>query len=77
MRSGPLIAGIILLLFGAVLFVWSSNQMSEMQGTLGQLGRAFSSNMQSQYQQYQYMQLGGVGFAVVGIGALIYGAVKK
>lgn len=77
MRTGPLIAGVILLGFGVVLFMWASNQMSEGQTSIGQIGRAFSSNMQAQYQQYQYMQLGGIGIAVVGIGALIYGVAKK
>lgn len=73
---GPIIAGVILLGFGVALFIWTSNQMAEGQTSLGQIGRTLSSSMQAQYQQYQYMQLGGVSFVVVGIEALIYGAAK-
>lgn len=79
MRTGPLIAGVLLLIFGIGLFMYGYNQIQEFRslGFLGQLGRAINPDLQKQYDDYQNFQYVGMASAVVGIGALIYGAAKK
>jgi hypothetical protein len=78
-RSGPLIAGIVLIVFGIGLLMYSYNQIQEFRslGFLDQLGRTINPELQRQYDDYQNFQYVGMAFAVVGVGALIYGAAKK
>lgn len=79
MRSGPVIAGVILLIFGLAVFMYTYNQMVNFQNTglIGQFARALSPDIQRQYNELQLLQVGGMGFAVAGVGSLIYGAAKK
>lgn len=77
MRSGPLIAGVILIAFGAVIFVWTYNMMADGQTSLGQLGRLANPILAAQYKDLQNSQLIAIPFIIAGIGALIYGAAKK
>jgi hypothetical protein len=77
MKAGALAVGIVLLVIGALGFVYAQTQVSEYQSFMGQLGRTFSRDMQTQYQTLQYMMLGSVAIGVIGIGVTIYGAVAK
>lgn len=77
MRTGLLIAGIILMVIGAAGYVYVQATLSDCQSFLGQLGRAFSGDIQSRCQQANLMQMGGAGLFVVDIGLTIGGAVAK
>lgn len=77
MNGYILVGGVILLVFGVAVFVWSYNQIQDYQTTLGQLGRAFDKDTQARYDEMQMTQLIGIVLGVAGIGALVYGAAKK
>lgn len=72
-----MLLGGILLVGGALGFVWSSNNIAEYQTFVGQLGRALSDQVQQSYQEWQVVQYGSIAAAMVGIALVIYGAVAK
>jgi len=74
MKKGPLVAGIILLLIGAMGYVSASQSISEGQTWRGEAERILSNNSQTQYQQSGFAQLAFVALFVIGLGLLIYGA---
>ena len=77
MNGYIVVGGIVLLVFGVAVFMWSYNQIQDFQTTLGQLGRALNSDAQARYADAQMTQIIGIVFAIAGIGALIFGAAKK
>jgi len=77
MNSYIVVGGIILLIFGVAIFMWSYNQIQDYQTSLGQLGRVFSADEEARYNEMQIVQILGVVFGIAGIGALIFGAAKK
>lgn len=77
MNGYIVVGGIILLIFGVAVFMWSYNQLQDYQTSLGQIGRALSAEAQARYDELQMMQILGIVFGIAGIGALIFGAAKK
>ncbi len=82
MRSGLLAFGIILILAGGIIYSIGNSNAQEYRSTLGQIGRAFSSSAQQQYQVYSAMEsFGGIavliGFALTIVGAVSSGGEKS
>ena len=77
MKAPTLVTGIVLLVLGAIGFVYAQTQIGDYQTFIGQFGRALSKEMQTQYQMLQYILLGSAAIGVTGIGLTIYGAVAK
>ena len=77
MRVGLLAAGIILMVIGAMGFLYVEQTMSDCQSFFGQIGRTFSSNMEQRCQTANMTQMGGTGLFIVGIGLTIGGAATK
>lgn len=77
MKAPALVTGIVLLVLGAVGFVYVQTQIGDYQTLIGQFGRALSPEMQTQYQMLQYILLGSAAIGLVGVGLTIYGAVAK
>ena len=79
MRSGPIIAGMILLGFGLFLFVVSTQEIQKINslGLAGTAARVISQDVRDYYNMNQQISLLGIVFIVAGIGAAIYGAAKK
>ena len=77
MKTGTLVAGIILMVIAGIGFFSMQQAISDCGSFAGQLGRFFSSDISQQCQMAQMIQLGSVVFGVIGLGLTIGGAVAK
>ncbi len=77
MRVGLLIGGIILMIIGVIAYFSVQQSISDCGSFIGQLGRAFSSTVAQRCQTSQFIQLGGAGLFVIGLGLTIGGAVSR
>lgn len=82
MRSGLLSLGIILIILGGIIYSIGNSGAQEYRTSLGQIGRALSSNAEQQYQTYSAMEsFGGIavliGFALTIVGAVSSGSEKS
>lgn len=77
MKIGLFITGIILMILGAVAFVYVQSTLSDCASFMGQLDRFFSGRAAQKCLQANYLQLGGAVIFVIGIGLTIGGAVSK
>lgn len=77
MNAGLLAAGIILMLIGAAGYLYVQTALSDCQSFMGQLGRLFSSGIEQKCQTANYIQLGGSGLFIIGIGLTIGGAISS
>jgi hypothetical protein len=77
MRSGLLAVGILLFVFGGLIYMVGSNGVSEYQTSLGQVNRYLSQSAQQDYQRYMLMETGGGLFAIVGLIISLAGIVSS
>ncbi len=77
MHASLLTAGIILMVFGVIGFLYVQQASSDCESIFGQIGRAFSSSAEQRCQMANYIQLGGGVLFVIGIGLTIGGAAAK
>jgi len=77
LKTGAVIAGIILMIFGVIVYLSLQTSMSDCGSFVGQLGRTFSDNYSQQCQMASMIQIGAGILVVIGIGLLIYGAAAK
>jgi hypothetical protein len=77
LKIGALIAGIILMILGVLVYFSMQPALSDCGTTIGQLGRTFSDDYAQQCQMASMMQIGSGIITVIGIGLLVYGAASK
>ena len=77
MKGDLLAAGIILMVIGAIGFLYFQQTMSDCQSLLGQVGRTFSGDIEQRCHTANLTQLGGAALFIVGIGLTIGGAMAK
>ena len=76
MRSRRLILGIVLMALGSSAYVIGQNAQMECSATREQTER-FSSEIDQNCTNALYIELGGLGLGVIGLGMLIGGAMTK
>ena len=77
MKGGLLAAGIIMMVFGTIVFLSVEQTQSDCQSFVGQVGRAFSGDMEQRCQIVKLTQIGGAVLFIIGIGLTTGGAVTK
>lgn len=65
------------MVIGVAAYLYVQQSVADCGSFVGQLGRLFSSQMQSQCQMLNLIQLGGGALFVIGIGLTIGGAAAK
>jgi len=77
MKVGTLIAGIIFLMLSAAGFSFLQESLNDCSSFIGQLGRAFSSDVSQNCKMTQLLLIGAAIFGVIGLGLMIGGAAAK